>query len=66
MHPEPVEIQSHVPQSPVQSLSRTYAASPRARHVGPALGRPRCIRPAHVVCIRTPRTPAASHGTLYF
>ncbi|GFX21044.1 hypothetical protein TNCV_4882761 [Trichonephila clavipes] len=44
---------------------RTYAASPRARHVGP-FGVDRCIRPAHVVCIWTPRTPAASHGTLYF
>ncbi|GFV00778.1 uncharacterized protein TNCV_1385931 [Trichonephila clavipes] len=49
---------------PVQS-PRTYAASPRARHVGP-FGVDRCIRPAHVVCIWTPRTPAASHGTLYF
>ncbi|GFX02429.1 uncharacterized protein TNCV_2285951 [Trichonephila clavipes] len=44
---------------------RTYAASPRARHFGP-FGVDRCIRPAHVVCIWTPRTPAASHGTLYF
>ncbi|GFT32174.1 uncharacterized protein TNCV_428201 [Trichonephila clavipes] len=44
---------------------RTYAASPRARHFGP-FGVDRCIRPAHGVCIWTPRTPAASHGTLYF
>ncbi|GFU55509.1 hypothetical protein TNCV_4339071 [Trichonephila clavipes] len=44
---------------------RTYAASPRARHVGP-FGVDRCVRPAHVVCIWTPRTPASSHGTLYF
>ncbi|GFW35112.1 uncharacterized protein TNCV_5066781 [Trichonephila clavipes] len=44
---------------------RTYAASPRARHFGP-FGVDRCIRPAHVVRIWTPRTPAASHGTLYF
>ncbi|GFS73051.1 hypothetical protein TNCV_3606431 [Trichonephila clavipes] len=62
---EPVQIPvSQVPQSPVQS-ARTYAASPRARHVGP-FGVDRCIRPAHVVRIWTPRTPAASHGTLYF
>ncbi|GFX57431.1 hypothetical protein TNCV_3138501 [Trichonephila clavipes] len=64
---EPVQIPvSQVPQSPVQSpVPRTYAASPRARHFGP-FGVDRCIRPAHVVCIWTPRTPAASHGTLYF
>ncbi|GFW30601.1 hypothetical protein TNCV_455391 [Trichonephila clavipes] len=39
---------------------RTYADSPRAQHYGP-FGVDRCIRPAHVVCIWTPRTPAASH-----
>ncbi|GFT38503.1 hypothetical protein TNCV_4883361 [Trichonephila clavipes] len=44
---------------------RTYTDSPRARHYGP-FGVDRCIRPALVVCIWTPRTPAASHGTLYF
>ncbi|GFV14723.1 uncharacterized protein TNCV_2586961 [Trichonephila clavipes] len=44
---------------------RTYADSPRARHFVP-FGVDRCIRPAHVVRIWTPRTPAASHGTLYF
>ncbi|GFT58036.1 uncharacterized protein TNCV_722341 [Trichonephila clavipes] len=46
---------------------RTYADSPRARHFGP-FGVDGCIRPAHVVRIWTPspRTPAASHGTLYF
>ncbi|GFX94416.1 hypothetical protein TNCV_4294601 [Trichonephila clavipes] len=44
---------------------RAYADSPRARHFGP-YGVDRCIRLAHVVRIWTPRTPAASHGTLYF
>ncbi|GFT96125.1 uncharacterized protein TNCV_3225501 [Trichonephila clavipes] len=44
---------------------RTCADSPRARHFG-QFGVDRCIRPAHVVRIWTPRTPAASHGTLYF
>ncbi|GFX16713.1 uncharacterized protein TNCV_2388571 [Trichonephila clavipes] len=62
---------SQVPQPPMQipvtcaESPRTCAASPRARHVGP-FGVDRCIRPAHVVCIWTPRTPPASHGTLYF
>ncbi|GFX32943.1 hypothetical protein TNCV_2135981 [Trichonephila clavipes] len=44
---------------------RTHADSLRARHFGP-FGVDRCILPAHVVRIWTPRTPAASHGTLYF
>ncbi|GFX42250.1 uncharacterized protein TNCV_4310851 [Trichonephila clavipes] len=51
--------------SSVKSPTTTYAASPRAQHFGP-FGVDRCIRPAHVVRIWTPRTPAASHGTLYF
>ncbi|GFS49789.1 hypothetical protein TNCV_4344611 [Trichonephila clavipes] len=51
--------------SSVTSPTTTYAASPRARHFGP-FGVDRCIRPANVVRIWTPRTPAASHGTLYF
>ncbi|GFX57434.1 uncharacterized protein TNCV_3138531 [Trichonephila clavipes] len=58
----------HLCRSPTVTCAespRTYAASPRARHFGP-FGVDRCIRPAHVVCIWTPRTPAASHGTLYF
>ncbi|GFT93780.1 uncharacterized protein TNCV_4715711 [Trichonephila clavipes] len=44
---------------------RTYADPPRARHFGP-FGVD--ARPAHVARIWTssPRTPAASHGTLYF
>ncbi|GFW61528.1 uncharacterized protein TNCV_347761 [Trichonephila clavipes] len=44
---------------------RTYADSPRTRHFGP-FGVD--ARPAHVVRIWTlsPRTPAASHRTLYF
>ncbi|GFW89699.1 hypothetical protein TNCV_1025831 [Trichonephila clavipes] len=75
---EPVQIPvSQVPQSPVQipvsqvpsvtcaESPRTYADSPRARDFGP-FGVDRCIRPAHVVRICTPRTPGASHGTLYF
>ncbi|GFW87455.1 hypothetical protein TNCV_1301001 [Trichonephila clavipes] len=49
----------------VTSPTTTYASSPRARYFGP-FGADRCIRPAHVVCIWTPRTPASSHGTLYF
>ncbi|GFT90154.1 hypothetical protein TNCV_109091 [Trichonephila clavipes] len=46
---------------------RTYAASPRARHFGP-FGVDRCIRPAHVVCIWTPRTqlPSIFDGDLFF
>ncbi|GFX74876.1 hypothetical protein TNCV_3655141 [Trichonephila clavipes] len=43
----------------------TYADFPRAGHFGP-FGVHRCIRPAHVVRIWTPRSPAASHGTLFF
>ncbi|GFT01995.1 retrovirus-related Pol polyprotein from transposon 17.6 [Trichonephila clavipes] len=41
----------------------TYAASPRARYFGP-FGVDRCIRPANVVRIWSPRTPAASHDDL--
>ncbi|GFW57200.1 hypothetical protein TNCV_541161 [Trichonephila clavipes] len=46
---------------------RNYADSPRAQHFGP-FGVDGCTRPDHVVRIWTPspRTPAASHGTLYF
>ncbi|GFT68741.1 uncharacterized protein TNCV_684181 [Trichonephila clavipes] len=51
--------------SSVTSPRTTYAASPRARYFGP-FGVDRCIRPVHVVRIWTPRTPAASHSTLYF
>ncbi|GFS51628.1 hypothetical protein TNCV_550231 [Trichonephila clavipes] len=58
----PVQIHSTCPRT--YADSRACADSPRARH----LGADGCTRPAHVVRIWTPspRTPAASHGTLYF
>ncbi|GFU18507.1 uncharacterized protein TNCV_2258761 [Trichonephila clavipes] len=65
---EPVRIPSVqipvVPQSPVQSLPEPMQLLPELDMLDP-LSR-QMHSTAHVVCIWTPRTPAASHGTLYF